>query len=125
MERSEELSLEQIRAFLEGSEEVSFQAQNRQEVYSWVNWILRQQNYGELKRSGKGLVRRYLAKMTGLSRAQVTRLIGIPLRCIGSPVTTPITTELVGRTESPHFENVPACYSPVTDLQPRHFSSSS
>ena len=43
MERSEKLSLEQVRAFLEGSEEVSFQAQNRQEVYSWVNWILRQQ----------------------------------------------------------------------------------
>jgi transposase InsO family protein len=76
MEHSEELSLEQIQAFLDGSREVCFQAENRQEVYNWVNTTLRQQNYGELKRLGKGLVRRYVAKMTGLSRAQVTRLIG-------------------------------------------------
>lgn len=34
-----------------------------------------EQEYGGLGRKGKGLVRRYLAKMTGLSRAQVTRLI--------------------------------------------------
>ena len=75
MEDSEKLSLEQIRAFLEGSGEVCFQAQERQEVYSWVNRTMRQQDYSGLKRGGKGLVRRYLAKMTGLSRAQVTRLI--------------------------------------------------
>jgi transposase InsO family protein len=36
---------------------------------------LRGQRYQELKRSGRGLVRRYVEKMTGLSRAQVTRLI--------------------------------------------------
>jgi transposase InsO family protein len=76
MENSEKLGLEQIRAFLEGSGEVHFQAQGRRDVYEWVNRTLRQQNYSELKRSGKGLLRRYLAKMTGLSRAQMTRLIG-------------------------------------------------
>jgi transposase InsO family protein len=75
MENSEKLGLEQIRAFLEGSGEVHFQAQGRQDVYEWVNRTLRQQNYSEIKRSGKGIVRRYLAKMTGLSRAQMTRLI--------------------------------------------------
>ena len=42
---------------------------------AWVNQTLRQQRYEELKRSERGLVRRYVAKMTGLSRAQVTRLI--------------------------------------------------
>lgn len=75
MEDSEKLSLEQIRAFLEGSTEVRFQAQDRQEVYNWVGRTLSQQNYGGLKRPDKGLVRRYLAKLTGLSRAQVARLI--------------------------------------------------
>ena len=30
----------------------------------------------EPEAAGKGLVRRYMARMTGLSRAQVTRLIG-------------------------------------------------
>ena len=75
MEDGEKLSLEQIRALLEASEEVCFQAQHRGEVYGWVNRTLVQHDYGGLKREGKGLVRRYLAKMTGLSRAQVARLI--------------------------------------------------
>ena len=69
------MSLEQIRAFLEGSDEVRFEGRNREEVYGWVNQTLRQQRYEELKRSGRGWVRRYLSKMTGLSRAQMTRLV--------------------------------------------------
>ena len=75
MEDGERLSLEQIRSFLEASGEVRFQARDRQELYEWVNRMLRGQDYGRLKREGKGLVRRYLAKMTGLSRAQAARLI--------------------------------------------------
>ena len=69
------MSLEQIRAFLEASDEVQFEGRHREEVYSWVEQILRQQDYLKLKRSGRGLVRHYLEKMTGRSRAQVTRLI--------------------------------------------------
>jgi len=68
MENEERLSLEQIRAFLQGSGEVRFQAHNRRELYEWVNQTLRQQDYGRLKREGKGWVRLYLAKMTGLRR---------------------------------------------------------
>jgi len=76
MEESERLSLEQMRAFLQASAEVRFRAHDRQELYGWVNQTLRQQEYSRLPRASKGLVRRYVAKMTGLSRAQVTRLIG-------------------------------------------------
>ncbi|RPJ52521.1 MAG: transposase [Acidobacteria bacterium] len=76
MEESEKLSLEQMRAFLEASGEVRFRAHDRRELYEWVSQTLRQQDYSQLTRVSKGLVRRYVAKMTGLSRAQVTRLIG-------------------------------------------------
>jgi transposase InsO family protein len=41
-----------------------------------VNQSLGQQHYQELGRTGRGVVRLYVAKMSGLSRAQVTRLIG-------------------------------------------------
>jgi transposase InsO family protein len=75
MENRETLSLEQIRAFLEASGEVRFQAHDRGEVYEWINQTLRQHHYGQLQREGKGLVRLYVSKMTGLGRAQVTRLI--------------------------------------------------
>jgi len=76
MKDGERLSLEQIRAFLAGSEEVGFKASNRRELYEWTGDMLRTQDYDGLGRSGKGLVKRYIAKVTGLSRAQVTRLVG-------------------------------------------------
>jgi transposase InsO family protein len=80
VETSERLSLEQIQAFLEGSGEVEFKGQRREEIYGWVNQTLRQQRYEELKRSARGLVREYVQKLTGLSRAQTTRLITVYLR---------------------------------------------
>jgi transposase InsO family protein len=76
MKNGERLSLEQIRTFLAASEEFRFEANNREEVYGWVTRTLVEQEYGRQKREAKGLLRRYVAKMTGLSRAQVTRLVG-------------------------------------------------
>lgn len=75
VQNGERLSLEQIRAFLQASEEVQFEASHRNEVYAWVSRTLSQQEYAKQPRATKGLLRAYLAKMTGLSRAQVTRLI--------------------------------------------------
>jgi transposase InsO family protein len=75
MEDGEGQSLEQMQALVEASGAVQFRTQDRGELYAWVNRTLRQQDYGRLKRGGKGLVRRYIAKMTGLSRAQTARLI--------------------------------------------------
>ena len=70
------LSLEQIRAFLESSEEIRFKGKRRAEVCAWVTRTLSEQGYAGQGRAGKGLLRQYLGKMTGLSRAQLTRLIG-------------------------------------------------
>jgi hypothetical protein len=69
-------NLEQIRTFLEGGESVRFAGKNRAEVYAWVERTLVRHEYMRLKRPEKGLVRRYLSRLSGLSRAQVTRLIG-------------------------------------------------
>ena len=82
--QDEKLSLEQIRAFLEASDPVEFEASHRKELYEWMNGTLRKQGYEWLARGDKGLIRRYVAKMTGLSRGQVTRLIGQYLE--GEPV---------------------------------------
>ena len=79
MQAAEGISLEDIRAFLEASDEVEFRARNKEELYGWVNQTLRHLHYAKLKRSERGLVRRYVAKMTGLSRAQTTRLMGMYL----------------------------------------------
>ena len=75
MDDTEATSLEQIRAFLAGSGGVRFAGQRREEVYPWTERTLVRHRYTALNRRERGLVRRYLAQMTGLSRARVTRLI--------------------------------------------------
>jgi hypothetical protein len=57
--------VEQIEAFLKGNEEVGFQAPNRKELYEWTQATLCAQGYISLHRSGKGLVRQYISKVTG------------------------------------------------------------
>ncbi len=80
MDDTEATSLEQIQAFLAGSEEVRFAGQRREEVYGWIEKTLVRHQYAGLDKPGKGLVRRYLSRMTGLGRAQVTRLIALQRR---------------------------------------------
>lgn len=72
---AEKLSLEAIGRFVEASEEIHFEGANRTQVYGWVERVLVQQEYAQQGKSARGLVRRYIEKMTGLSRAQTTRLI--------------------------------------------------
>ncbi len=69
-------TLEQVRAFVEGSEPVDFAGAGREGIYALVRRTLVRLDYHRLGKPEKGLVRRYLAKVTGLSRAQLTRLIG-------------------------------------------------
>jgi transposase InsO family protein len=75
MVRAEELSLEAMGRFVAASEEIRFEAQDRYQLYGWVEQVLIGQQYALLGKAARGLVRRYIEKMTGLSRAQVTRLI--------------------------------------------------
>ena len=68
MDDSETTSLEQVRAFLLGSGEIRFAGERREEVYAWMERTLVQHRYTILRRQEKGLLRRYVARMTGLSR---------------------------------------------------------
>ena len=61
--------------FVEASEEIRFESKNREQVYGWLERVLVEQEYAFQGKAARGLVRRYIEKMTGLSRAQVTRLI--------------------------------------------------
>jgi len=61
--------------FVEASEEIRFESKNRRQVYGWLERVLVEQEYALQGKAARGLVRRYIEKMTGLSRAQVTRLI--------------------------------------------------
>src|SRR5258707_963355 len=68
--------LQEIEQFLLAAKEVRFEGSQREEIYGWVERLLCQQEYARQGRRARGLLRRYLGKMTGLSRAQLTRLVG-------------------------------------------------
>ncbi|XTI73273.1 hypothetical protein ACQAYK_03935 [Acidithiobacillus sp. AC3] len=68
-------TLDQIRAFVEGAQGLDFAAPAREEAYDWIAGELRRFQYAHLGKVARGWMRRYLEKVTGLSRAQVTRLI--------------------------------------------------
>ena len=69
-------TLEQVRAFVDGSEPVDFAVADRAGIYRLIRRTLVRLAYHRLGKPDKGLVKRYLGKVTGLSRAQLTRLIG-------------------------------------------------
>ena len=75
MHQAEHLSLESIRGFLLASEEIHFESRSRAERYAWVERVLVQHEYATLGKAERGLVHRYIERMTGLSRAQTTRLV--------------------------------------------------
>jgi transposase InsO family protein len=72
---AEKLSLEAMVRFVEASQEIRFESKHREQVYGWLEQVLVGQEYAQQGKAARGLVRRYIEKMTGLSRAQVTRLI--------------------------------------------------
>ena len=68
-------TIEQVAAFVEASEPVTFQPLDREGAYTFVSKTLVRLAYRGLDKPSKTLVKRYLAKTTGYSRAQLTRLI--------------------------------------------------
>ena len=69
-------TLDHVRAFLEGNEPADFELTDRTSAYAFVRRALVRFEYHGLRKPDKSLVKRYLEKVTGFSRAQVTRLVG-------------------------------------------------
>lgn len=75
MQNSERITLAQMQKFVEGSRSIGFCAQGGAAVYGFIQRVLGAQQYQRINKACKGIVRRFLAKVTGLSRAQISRLI--------------------------------------------------
>lgn len=69
-------TLDDLRAFLAGSQGVEIQPPVREACDAFVGQTLKRFGYRRLGKAEKGLVWAYLAKVTGLSRARLTRLVG-------------------------------------------------
>ena len=67
--------MEQVRAFVEGSEPVDYQPKDRASAYAFVRRTLAAFDYHRLGRADRGCVRAYIGKACGFSAAQISRLI--------------------------------------------------
>jgi transposase len=68
-------TLEDVKVFLAGTLEVEFSIQDKDERYRWIEQTLRRFNYRTLGRADRGLVLRYVERVSGYSRQTVTRLV--------------------------------------------------
>ena len=68
-------TLDDIRGFLVGSQGVEIKTPQREAAYAFIAQTLSRFGYARLGKADKGLLRAYVGKVAGLSRAQVTRLV--------------------------------------------------
>ena len=76
----ERLTRAERQEFLAGSRSMGLAHQGREQIDRLVERVLAAQHYGRLGKRQKGIVRRFLARLSGLSRAPLTRLMGPWLR---------------------------------------------
>ena len=76
MDEAQVRTLEQVRQVLAGTQALQFRAAQDDELrYGWIEAVLRRLGYRQLGRADKGAVLAYLQRLSGYSRAQVTRLV--------------------------------------------------
>ena len=69
-------TIDQLTDFLSGTQAVAFSViSDKDACYRWIEGELVKFRYLKLSRQGKGVVIRYLMKISGYSRQQLTRLI--------------------------------------------------
>ncbi len=75
MNDNEIATLEHVRQFLDGTEVLELRIADKDERYAWIERTLRRFRYRSLSKADRGLVLRYLERLSGYSRQQVTRLV--------------------------------------------------
>lgn len=84
MNEAQVRTVEQMRQVLEGTQALEFgRAQDDEGRYSWIEGVLRRVEYRQLPRGDRAPVLSYLQRLSGYSRAQVTRLVS---RWVGGKV---------------------------------------
>ena len=99
-QHAQHVTLEQMREFVASSGSLSFTGADGEEIHGFVEGTWQARQYVRLSKKDKGVVRRYLAKISGRRLAQITRLIR---RCGQSGSVQP---------RKPRRHRFPGCYSP-------------
>jgi hypothetical protein len=75
MDDSHMVSIAQIRKFLQASQIIEFEGVSLKEKYAWLENSLNRFRYFSLRKKDKSIVKKYAGRMTGLSDAQLGKLI--------------------------------------------------
>ena len=75
MDDTQITTLEQVQAVLCSPAGLAFNRAGREELYGWIESVLKRFDYFKLRRKAKGQVKAYLQRLSGISRAQMTRLV--------------------------------------------------
>lgn len=75
MKNLDQLSLSEMEELTSNNRKVTWQIEDKEGKYAWIAAVLKAQAYARLGKREKGVVRRFLQKVTASSRAQLTRLI--------------------------------------------------
>jgi len=62
------MDIGELKALLASSDVLTFKGSSREEIYAWIERTLRGYSYRSRPRSDKGVLRRYMRKMTGISK---------------------------------------------------------
>src|SRR6266851_7902702 len=65
MQDPEEMTLEQMKALVDSNQAVRFTIEGREALYGLIAQVLKNQRYAERSRDERGIVKRFLAKVTG------------------------------------------------------------
>lgn len=75
MQSARTLTIAEMQQLTEATGALSFQATSTSETYRWLETILGSVHYRRLKKGERSVVRAYVQKLTGYSKAQLDRLI--------------------------------------------------
>ena len=68
-------TLNQVRRFLNVADAPGLGTESRESIYDFIRKTLDKFQYYDLRKRDKSLVKTFLTRVTGLSRAQLTRLV--------------------------------------------------
>ena len=77
MNDSHVVSIEQLREFAKLDLSLKLKPTSKKEMYRWIDEVLNRFRYLRLPKKEKGIIRKYMRKMTGLSVSQLSRIIHI------------------------------------------------
>ena len=75
MNDSHIISITQIKELLKITNSIKFKSVSRKERYQWIEQVLIRFRYFGLNKKEKGIVRKYIIQMTGLSKSRLTKII--------------------------------------------------